>query len=62
MGTTSDFLKLRSANAPKTGEWNINYKDALAKAKKEGKFIVAVWSNGDACGYCINAEKCMMTT
>ena len=61
MGTTSDFIKLRSTKTPKVGEWNINYNDALAKAKKDGKFIVAVWSNGDACGYCVNAEKCMMT-
>lgn len=61
MGTTSDFIKLRSSKTPKVGEWNINYKDALAKAKKDGKFIVTAWSNGDACGYCVNAEKCMMT-
>ena len=61
MGTTSDFVKLRSTKTPKVGEWNINYNDALAKAKKEGKFIVTAWSNGDACGYCVNAEKCMMT-
>lgn len=61
MGTTSDFVKLRSSKTPKVGEWNINYKDALAKAKKDGKFIVTAWSNGDACGYCVNAEKCMMT-
>ena len=61
MGTTSDFIKMRSSKTPKVGEWNINYSDALAKAKKEGKFIVTAWSNGDACGYCVNAEKCMLT-
>ena len=61
MGTTSNFVKLRSSGAPKTGEWNINYNDALAKAKKDGKFIVTLWSNGDACSYCVNAEKCLMT-
>ena len=60
MGTTSDFAKLRSTKTPKVGEWNIDYKTALSKAKKEGKFIVALWSNGDACGYCVAAEKCMM--
>ena len=60
MGTTSDFVKLRSSKAPKVGEWNIDYKTALAKAKKEDKFIVTCWSNGDACGYCTTAEKCMM--
>jgi hypothetical protein len=60
MGVTSDFVKLRSSKAPKAGEWNKDYKTALSKAKKEGKFIVTCWSNGDACGYCVTAEKCMM--
>lgn len=62
MGTTSDFVKLRSTKTPKVGEWNKDYATALAKAKKEGKFIVTAWSNGDACGYCVAAEKCMMTS
>ena len=62
MGTTSDFLKLRSSNTPKVGEWNIDYKKALAQAKKEGKWIVSCWSNGDKCGYCVNMEKVFMTT
>ncbi len=61
MGTTSNFIKLRSTKAPKVGEWNIDYNKALTQAKKEGKFIVTAWSNGDACGYCVNAEKCMVT-
>lgn len=61
MGTTSNFLKLRSTGTPKLGEWNIDYNKALELAKKNGKYIVTVWSNGDACGYCVNAEKCMMT-
>lgn len=60
MGTTAEFVKLRSSKTPKVGEWNIDYKTALAKAKKERKFIVTCWSNGDACGYCTTAEKCMM--
>ena len=60
MGTTATFIKSRSSKTPKVGEWNINYKDALALAKKEGKIIVCCWSNGDACGYCTALEKCMM--
>ena len=51
MGTTSDFVKLRSTKTPKVGEWNKDYAKALAKAKKEGKFIVKVWTNGDSCVY-----------
>ena len=62
MGTTSDFLKLRSSKNPKIGEWNIDYKTALTQAKKEYKFIITAWSNGDACSFCITAEKCMLTT
>lgn len=62
MGTTSDFIKLRSKEDPKTGEWNINYQAALDKAKKAHKFIITAWSNGDACSYCVQAEKCMMTS
>lgn len=62
MGTTSNFLKLRADKDPKVGAWNKDYKSALAKAKKDGKFIVTAWSNGDACGYCVQAEKCMMTS
>lgn len=60
MGTTSTFLKLRSSGTPKTGEWNINYDQTLTLAKKNGKYIITCWSNGDACGYCTAAEKCMM--
>lgn len=61
MGTTSSFLKLRSKKTPKVGEWNINYAAALQQAKAENKFIVTLWTNGDCCGYCVTAEKCMMT-
>ena len=62
MGTTASFVKLRSSGDPKVGEWNINYKKALALAKKEHKFIVTLWTNGDACSHCVHAEKCMMTS
>ena len=61
MGTTEDFVKLRSTSTPKTGEWNINYNQALAQAKSGYKFIITSWSNGDACSFCVKAEKCMMT-
>ena len=60
MGTTATFIKTRSSGTPKVGEWNINYAKALELAKKDYKFIITAWSNGDACGYCVQAEKCMM--
>ena len=60
MGTTADFVKLRSKGTPKMGEWNIDYKNALATAKSGYKFIVTCWSNGDKCSYCTALEKCFM--
>ena len=60
MGTTANFVKLRSNGTPQTGEWNINYDKALSLAKQNGKFIVTCWSNGDLCSYCTKAETCMM--
>lgn len=60
MGITANFLKLRSSGTPQLGEWNINYDKVLALAKKNSKYIVTCWSNGDKCGYCTAAETCMM--
>ena len=60
MGTTATFLKLRSSATPKTGEWNINFAKAKELARKEGKFLITAWSNGDICGNCTISEKCMM--
>ena len=60
MGTTATFIKQRSSGTPTVGVWNSDYKKALALAKKNGKFIVTMWSNGDKCSLCITAEKCML--
>lgn len=59
-GTTATFIKSRSSGTPKVGEWNINYSKVLSAAKSDGKPIIMCWSNGDQCGYCVTAEKCMM--
>lgn len=59
MSATSEFLKLRSINSPKAGEWNINFDAAMDLAKKDGKTILTCWSNGQNCSYCIIAEQCM---
>lgn len=61
MGTTSEFLKLRSSGPVKTGEWNIDFEQAMTKAKADGKFVIAAWSNGDMCSFCVKSEECMMT-
>ena len=34
MGTTADFVRLRSKGTPKMGEWNIDYKNALAAIER----------------------------
>ena len=60
MGTTASFIKSRSSKTPKVGEWNIDYKKALSLAKKNYKFLVTCWTNGDKCGSCVTAEACMM--
>ena len=61
MGTTTDFIKLRSTGTPKVGEWNIDYDKTLAASMKNGKYIVCCWSNGDKCGYCVSLERVFMT-
>lgn len=60
MSVTTDFLKDRVKGNPVPGQWNQDYTSTLNAAKACGKFLVAVWSNGDNCGYCTAAEKCMM--
>ena len=59
MSATSEFLKLRSKDSPKAGEWNFNFMNAMDLAKKDGKTIITCWSNGDYCQYCMDAERCM---
>lgn len=60
MGTTSNFLKLRANKNPALGQWNKDYKTALALAKGNYKFLVTCWTNGDGCGSCVATEACMM--
>ena len=60
MSATSEFLKLRSKETPEVGQWNYNFSKALDLAKKNGKFLISSWSNGENCSYCILAERCMV--
>lgn len=61
MGTTEKFLKLRStASTIKLGEWHNNF-TAIKKFAVSNKVpLIAVWSNGDKCGHCINFETSAM--
>lgn len=59
MGTTSDFLKSRVAK-PTVGKWCTGYSAAKKYADDKKIPLIAVWSNGDACGHCVNFEKSCM--
>ena len=61
MGTTTEFLKLRStASTIKLNEWHNNFSAAKKFAEDNKVPLVAVWSNGDNCGYCITFEQSAM--
>lgn len=59
MGTTSTFLKSR-VSKPTVGKWSSGF-SAVKKYADEKKIpLIAAWSNGDACGHCVNFEKSIM--
>ena len=59
MGTTSDFLKSR-VSKPTVGKWCTGFSAAKKYADDKKIPLIAVWSNGDACGHCVNFEKSCM--
>ena len=59
MGTTSTFLKSRVAK-PTVGKWSSGFSAVKKYADVKGIPLIAVWSNGDKCGHCINFEKSVM--
>ncbi|MBO7689131.1 MAG: InlB B-repeat-containing protein [Kiritimatiellae bacterium] len=57
-GPTATLLKARrssSGNAT-TGVWLANFSKAKSYATSKGVPLIAVWSNGDACGHCVTFE------
>ena len=61
--TATDLLDVRTA---KTGDvvpgvWHANLDKAREYAELRGLPLVAVWSNGDGCGHCIEFENCVMS-
>lgn len=38
-------------------DWETNYEDAVAQAKKEGKYLLLDFSGSDWCGWCIRLEE-----
>lgn len=51
------FLFLMSAVFGYSQNWNTNFEEAKAKAEKENKNILLVFSGSDWCGPCIKLEK-----
>lgn len=62
MATTAKFLKLRAAESAtiKTGQWHAGFSKMKKYAESKGIPLIAVWSNGDACGHCIMFEEVLM--
>ena len=57
--TTTTFLKSR-VSKPTPGKWSSGF-SAVKKYAETNKIpLIAVWSNGDACGHCVNFEKSCM--
>ncbi len=58
-GPTSTLCANRSQkDDPVTlGKWHVNYKKCLNYAQNNKVPLIAVWSNGDACGHCVLFEN-----
>lgn len=59
--TTETFLKSR-VNTPTVNKWSSGFTAVKNYAEKNNLPLIGCWSNGDACGNCINFEKTLMTS
>lgn len=61
---TNDFLKSRAAAsaAIKLGQWHAGFSKMKKYAVDNKVPLLAVWSNGDACGHCTHFEKVCMAS
>jgi hypothetical protein len=57
--TTETFLKSR-VSEPALNKWSSGFSNVKKFAEEKKVPLVAVWSNGDKCGNCINFEKSLM--
>lgn len=57
--TTATFLKTR-VSKPTLGKWSSGFTACKKYADDNKVPLIAVWSNGDACGKCVNFEKSIM--
>lgn len=58
-GATSDLLKTRAAKGTpvEPGVWHAGLEETRAWAVKEGRPLIAVWSNGESCSHCVSFEN-----
>lgn len=63
-GITATIVKSRSKKSdPVTlGKWHCNFSKCKDYAVKNGIPLIAVWSNGDACGHCVMFENGINST
>lgn len=54
--TTKTFLKSR-VSKPTLGKWSSGFSAVKKYAEDNDVPLIAVWSNGDVCGHCVNFEK-----
>lgn len=54
--TTATFLKTR-VSKPTVGKWSSGFSAVKKYAEDNNIPLIAVWSNGDVCGHCVNFEK-----
>lgn len=57
--TTTTFLKSR-VSKPTVNKWSSGFTAVKNYAEKNNLPLIAVWTNGDACGLCVNFEKTLM--
>lgn len=62
MGVTANLKKLRAvaSTAVKLGQWHEDFNKVKKFADSKEIPLLAVWSNGDACGHCISFEQCLL--
>lgn len=55
-----EMRKDSSVDKIETGIWYSGFSAMKAYAEEKGLPLVAVWTNGDVCSYCVKFEKCLL--
>ena len=60
--TTKEVMKsrIKSTSEVKVGQWCEDFPKAKKYADSYNIPLLAVWSNGDLCGHCVNFNKCIL--